>query len=362
MELEIISFTPGGGELGRRLEGLLRKDGLSARHTNPREARMAAAGEGALGEAAEKRPPLTLDDWVRRGFGLEGPEGPARGLIFIGAAGIAVRGIAPYLVSKTRDPAVVVVDEQGQFAIPILSGHIGGANELARRIGRLLGARPVITTATDVNGFFAVDEWASQKGLVIINPRLIKAVSARLLAGQTVLMAADFPVEGQLPKGVELAGEGQAPHIRVSCRRQRDKNALVLVPRKVVIGLGCRRDTPAEIIRAAAENALAAADIYPQALSRAASIDLKAAEPGLLEYCRETLLPFQTYSAAELAAVPGEFTSSDFVSEVTGVDNVCERSAVLASRGRLLLPKQAAAGVTAALAIEPYKIDFVVKE
>ena len=92
MELEIISFTPGGGELGRRLEGLLRKDGLSARHTNPREARMAAAGEGALGEAAEKRPPLTLDDWVRRGFGLEGPEGPARGLIFIGAAGIAVRG------------------------------------------------------------------------------------------------------------------------------------------------------------------------------------------------------------------------------------------------------------------------------
>lgn len=408
MRLEIISFTPAGGELGRRLEKLLIQEGCRACHINLREAKN-----------KELYPP-TLDHWVRRGFGLDLSRagdfaentparqrcrkgknlpagGPAQGLIFIGAAGIAVRGIAPYIKSKTCDPAVVVLDEKGEFAIPLLSGHIGGANRLARLIGRLCGARAVITTATDVGGFFAVDEWAVQRGLSICNPQRIKAVSSRLLAGQPVFLAADFPAAGPPPPGITLVREKapdpgpvdsgltksgpvlaglekgpadsgpQPAHIRISCRRPpgrdlKEERALVLVPRVLTAGIGCRRDTPAEIIRAAVENALAAAGVYPQALARVASIDLKAGEPGLLEYCRENRLPYVTYSAEELAAVRGDFTSSEFVAGVAGVDNVCERAAVLASRGKLILKKQAAAGVTVALAAAPYEIDFNFKE
>ena len=100
----------------------------------------------------------------------------------------------------------------------------------------------------------------------------------------------------------------------------------------------------------------------PAFMARVASIDLKAGEPGLLEYCRENRLPYVTYSAEELAAVRGDFTSSEFVAGVAGVDNVCERAAVLASRGKLILKKQAAAGVTVALAAAPYEIDFNFKE
>lgn len=123
---------------------------------------------------------MPLDQWTREHFRT------GNALIFVGAAGIAVRAIAPYIRSKTTDPAVVVVDEGGQFAVPILSGHLGGANDLARKIAASCGAQPVITTATDINGIFAVDEWARRQNCVIQNPEKIKTISGTLLAGGRV--------------------------------------------------------------------------------------------------------------------------------------------------------------------------------
>ena len=380
MELEILSFTPGGAALGKRLEMLLQKEGFTVRHTD-------LGRERQKEEATQKEvcpSSLTLEAWVRRGFGLppaakgkeksglftetkaepQSEERP-KGLIFIGAAGIAVRSVAPYLNSKTRDPAVVVLDEKGQFAVSLLSGHIGGANRLARLIGRLLGAQPVITTATDVNGFLAVDEWAAERGMAVYPPGRIKMVSSRLLAGKPVSVAADYPVRGPLPQGLVPAAAEEA-QLRITCRRpeerEKEDTALFLIPPVLTLGIGCRKGTPAEIIHGAVENALAQACVYPQALIQVASIDLKSEEPGILAYCKEKGLPFITYGAEELAAVPGEFTPSDFVKEAAGVDNVCERAAVLASGGRLILRKQAAAGVTVALAEAPYEIDFSAKE
>ena len=123
-------------------------------------------------------------------------------LVFVGAVGIAVRAIAPHCQSKATDPAVVVLDECGRFAVPLLSGHLGGANALARALAKACGAVPVITTATDVNGLFAVDLWAKAQNCAVLEPERIKRVSGALLAGQTVRYWSPWPVAGETPAGV----------------------------------------------------------------------------------------------------------------------------------------------------------------
>ena len=100
----------------------------------------------------------SLDNWTQRAFE------EADGIVFVGACGIAVRAIAPYLKNKYQDPAVVVADEKGQYCISVLSGHIGNGNVLAKKVANITNGTPVITTATDVNGVFAVDVWAKENG------------------------------------------------------------------------------------------------------------------------------------------------------------------------------------------------------
>ena len=268
---------------------------------------------------------VTLAGWTARQFAA------ADALVFVGAAGIAVRAIAPHCQSKATDPAVVVLDECGRFAVPLLSGHLGGANDLARRLAAACGAVPVITTATDANGLFAVDEWAKKQNCAVWeNPR-IKLVSGALLAGKTVRYASPWAIAGTPPAGVAEAEEPANADFALTLTPQ--GNALHLIPRIGVLGVGCKRGT-------------------------SASIDLKQNEPGLLEFCRSHGWPVSFYSAAQLRAVPGTFSASRFVQGVTGVDNVCERAAVLASGGTLLLPKYAHTGVTFAAAVRPLAPDW----
>ncbi len=137
-------------------------------------------------------------------------------LLFVGAAGIAVRAIAPHVASKASDSAVVAIDEAGRFAVPLLSGHLGGANELAQTVARVAGAIPVITTATDVRGVWAVDTWARRAGLAVSNPEAIKRVSARLLSGGRVALYSDMPISGQPPEGVDIASDRARADIVVS--------------------------------------------------------------------------------------------------------------------------------------------------
>ena len=148
---------------------------------------------------------VRLTDWTAAQFAQ------SDALIFVGAAGIAVRAIAPHCRSKAADPAVVVLDEGGQFAIPLLSGHLGGANELAQRLAAVCHAVPVITTATDGRGVFAVDEWAKRQNCAVAEPERIRCVSGALLAGQSVCYAADWAVSGTPPAGVEPAAAA-VPH------------------------------------------------------------------------------------------------------------------------------------------------------
>lgn len=322
MKLELIAFTQRGMALAQRL---------------------AEALSGCGHQAACTRDGLKAEEWAGRAFSR------SDGLIFVGAAGIAVRAIAPHLLHKSTDPAVVVLDEGGQFVIPILSGHLGGANDLAREIAALINATPVITTATDVNGVFAVDQWARRQGLIVCNPEGILSISSRLLAGETVGFFSPWPIAGEVPRGLCLVSREEAQVVLDLHRPERD--ALWLCPKGLRVGMGCRRGTPVSVLRTLLEEILTEKDIPRKAVSALCTIGLKKDEPGLQELARELGVPLTTYSAQELAQVPGDFTPSPFVEQITGVDNVCERAA-LASGGTLLRKKTAKDGVTVALAME----------
>ena len=277
-------------------------------------------------------------------------------LVFVGSCGIAVREIAPWVRSKCADPAVLCVDERGSFVIPLLSGHIGGANALARQLAAALDATAVITTATDINGRFSVDAWAAENGMTIDDMAAAKAVSAGILE-RDIPLRSDFPVSGPLPAGT-VPGERGTLGIYITCTTARPfDRTLRLIPRRLHLGIGCRRGASATAIAAAVESVLSRSGLDIRAVKDVASIDLKAEEPGLLEFCSRMGWPVGFYTAEELSAVPGDFTPSDFVRSVTGVDNVCERAA-LAGGGELIVRKTAADGVTVAAAMEKTEVRF----
>ena len=276
-------------------------------------------------------------------------------LIFVGAAGIAVRAIAPHVAAKTADPAVIVADDCGRHVVSLLSGHIGGANRLTRQIAARIGAEPVVTTATDVNKRFSIDEWAARRGLSIESMDAAKRFSAEILR-RDLPLTGDFPVDGPLPAGVFPGAEGDVG-AAISCYRKHPFAATVLLsPRIVHLGIGCKRGASAESIAVAVDGL----NLAPGAIVRAASIDVKAHEPGLLAFCRARGLEIKFYSAAELNAVEGEFTPSEFVKKTVGVDNVCERAAAVSAGpgAKIFIRKTRGDGVTVAAAMQDWRISF----
>lgn len=351
MKISMICFSLSGSVQMERLKEAFQKEGDEV---------TAAARSRYLEDPLR----IPLRDWCEEQFAS------ADGIVFIGAAGIAVRSIAPFVSSKKTDPAVVVVDELGTWAISLLSGHLGGANDLAARCAGVLKARPVITTATDLHGYFAVDVFAKKNQMTIHNMAAARDFSAALLAGEPAGFYSAYPLEGELPRGLILCGRdglaldgsGIAPETGAAITTEKDcrpfSRTVTLVPRTLILGLGCRRGKEAAAIRQAVDGLLERHSRYPEALKCAASADRKADEEGILAFCQERELPFYTYSAEELLAAPGEFTPSEFVRETLGVDNVCERGAVCAGGSRWLERKRGADGITTALAEEDRRITF----
>lgn len=340
MKLAVFAFSRRGRDTARRCLAAL---------AGPRDEYRAYASESWAGEGFSPiRPPLA--DFTAPVFAW------ADAMVFVGACGIAVRAIAPHVRDKRTDPAVLAVDELGQFVIPLLSGHIGGANRLAARLAEAVGATAVVTTATDVNRRFSVDEWSARQGLYIDDMAAAKAVSAAILEGPVPVWS-DFPIAGDLPAGLE-PGESGPLGICISWRRKFPfDRTLLLVPPVLRLGIGCRRGTSSGAIDALTDQLLAEHNVHPAAVGTVATIDLKKDETGLLDFCRDRGWPLSCYSAEELAAVEGDFTPSDFVRSVTGVDNVCERAALLGAE-RLLVKKTARGGVTAALALNAWEVRF----
>ncbi|MBE6906721.1 MAG: cobalamin biosynthesis protein CbiG [Ruminococcaceae bacterium] len=280
-------------------------------------------------------------------------------VIFVGACGIAVRAIAPLIRDKLEDPAVICVDERGQFVIPLLSGHVGGANALAAMIAKAVGGTPVITTATDVQGRFAVDVWAKNCGLRLCERQYAKELSAALLDGETVGVFSDFLIDGSLPDGMAAADSGNLGLcVSWDTQVQPFLHTLHAVPQTVTVGVGCRRNVSAEAFEHTVLDFLRQNRIAIEAVASLATIDLKSNEPCIRAFCEKYRLPLVTASAQTLASVEGEFTASEFVGKVTGVDNVCERAAVLAGGGTLLFRKQSRDAVTVAASSPDWRVCF----
>lgn len=280
-------------------------------------------------------------------------------LVFVGACGIAVRAVAPNLRGKAQDPAVLVVDERGRFVIALLSGHIGGANALARRVAAALGATPVITTATDVSGRFAADEWAARNGLCVADMDAARRFSAAILE-RDLPLTSDFSVEGALPAGLVWGDAGDCG-LAITFRDARPFGVtLPLVPRVVHVGVGCKRGAGAEAIGAAVRAALSGAGVRREAVAGVASIDVKRDEPGLIAWAEAEGLPLRFYGSHELEGVEGTFAASEFVKQTVGVDNVCERAALLdaGDGARLIVKKTCQGGVTVAAALRKWSVVF----
>lgn len=262
--------------------------------------------------------------------------------IFISAAGIAVRYIAPFIKSKTVDASVTIVTEGGDMVIPILSGHLGGGNSMARSVAEITGGTAVITTATDYNQIFSVDDFARENGYFISSMELAKNISARLLDSDTVT------VEGigdkmAIASGLVPIKAGECPDICVSTQEKYKNSSnpvLYLIPRNIYLGIGCKRGTDFSKLKSFVEKILEEYHIFSLAIRSIASIDIKAKEPGLVKLADYFNCDFLTYSAKELSEVEYKVSGSAFVQSVTGVDNVCERAALIASGAREPLVKK----------------------
>lgn len=354
MTLSIVSFTEQGKELSKRVA-----EALGEAPQMELEARLYTKCKAGMGQTDVPYVAAGISDWAGEQMGEQ------NAILFIGACGIAVRAIAPFLKDKLQDVPVLVMDEKGCHIIPILSGHVGGANGLACKVGGAVGAEPVITTATDLNGRFAVDLFAKRNGLRITDRAGIARISAKVLAGQGITVSLEPGHEqgqGRLPEGlteVPYPPEGYADLV-VSAQERPFEAALVLKPREYIVGMGCRRGKGLEELEAFVEENIRKANILPEEIYALASIVQKKEEPGLVALSRAWRVPFLTYRAEELREVEGAFQGSPFVAETVGVDNVCERAALRAcgAGGRLVYGKHARDGMTIAVAKRNWSVNF----
>lgn len=277
-------------------------------------------------------------------------------LVFICACGIAVRACAPHIKSKISDPAVIAADENGRYVVPVLSGHIGGANRLSEVIAEGIGAEAVITTATDSGKLFSPDSFAAANGLIINDIKAAKEVASALVNGEkagffTEYAHSSLPKEltesGNVNTGIAVAADADIKPFPVT---------LNLVPRNIVVGIGCKRGTSSQAIEAAVKSVFTDGDF--SRICAVATIDVKSDEQGLLDFCKVYGFPLFTYSAEELMTAEGDFESSGFVMKTVGTDNVCERSAVLCSGGELIIRKKSCGGITVAAAEKSVYLDL----
>lgn len=338
MKAAIFAFTRRGCDTARRVRTAM----------EPGNIRMFTMEKFGMPDFEPYAPPLA--GFMKPVFGW------ADIIVFVGSTGMAVRGIAPWVRDKKTDPGVIVVDESGSVVISLLSGHIGGANQITRLLALQLEATPIITTATDVNGRFSVDDWAARNGLTIGSMKNAKAVAAAILE-EDVPMTCDFPVAGQLPEGT-FAGKCGKLGIYIGYRDCNPfQTTLQLIPKVLTLGIGCRRGTPMEKIEQAVKAVCQEKGIAMEAIGLLASIDLKADEEGLLAFAKKYQLPTRFYTAQELRQVPGEFPASAFVSGVTGVDNVCQRAA-MAEAEKCIVEKTAMDAVTVAIGEKHWEAVF----
>ena len=376
MNIQMIAFTEKGYRLAEQLRTrwITASDTLCSANAVDRDASRRAAGWQPpcieLHAKTEALPaisdPRSLHEIVAEWF----TKSAADAIIFVGATGIAVRAIAPFICGKAVDPAVLVIDEAGRYVISLLSGHLGGANALARTAASLIEAEPIITTATDAESTFAVDTFAKENGFLLTDLRKAKEVSAKVLRGEKLRIYSDIPMERLVQRSARHEAElvsaqdidradiviSYRTHILKPAENSSQAIGLRLIAKRVHVGLGARKGVTQAEVAAAVATCLEDAGIDPRAVVALASIDLKKQEAGILAYSYESGVPFVTYTAEELRTAEGAFAGSSFVQSVTGVANVCERAAAYAAgrsgHAEVLVHKTIHGNVTTAVAVE----------
>ena len=284
MKIAMISFTGNGRRLERSLAHELEKEGHQV---------LQAVKCKEL-ESDKDAVKCSAREWTGEQFRTRDV------LIFIGAVQMAVRLIAPFIGSKTTDPAV---------------------NEMAERIAEMAGALPVITTATDIRGKWAIDVFARKNHLYIEDMQKAKQISAKILEGKTVVAAIESgrdSIEGTVPEEVKIVPETyENPDIYIGIyERKLSSHVLRLIPQRITVGIGCRRGTSAEQIEQLVDKILKESHINKKSIGRIASINLKKDEEGLLTFCNKYNIEPEFYPAEELKKVEGEFSVSTFVKQV----------------------------------------------
>jgi cobalt-precorrin 5A hydrolase len=284
--------------------------------------------------------------------------------VFVISVGAVVRMIAPLLRNKKVDPAVICVDDTARFAVCVLSGHVGRGNAFTERVAGLLGAAPVITTASDALGTLTVDILARDLGWTLDDPdHNVTAACAAVVNEQRVLFVQEtgeptwWPLDKPLPPGVRYATSldgvdpAQWEMLLIASHREvaqshpaHHARAVVYRPRSLVLGIGCDRGTPLELIERGLAGVLAEHGLSARSVRALATIDKKADEVALLELARRRGWPLVTYTAEELEAVVeggGVENPSEQVRAHVGTRGVCEPAALRAAgAARLLVPKQ----------------------
>ena len=302
-------------------------------------------------------------------------------LVCIMATGIVVRILAPLIVHKTSDPGVVVMDQKGNYAISLLSGHLGGANDLARRMAQISGGQAVITTATDVAGELSFDSFAKAHNIAIENITSLKHISGALLSGHKVTVITDY----HFPELKEIADAGKMDIIAKDMIKDLKAKAmtgtvsgsvnvavvideglvlppeiasgfsaiLYLRPRTICAGIGCKRNMEAAPIEAALRQVLEEEKLSPLSLKCISTIPLKSDEPGIVTTARHLKVTLKIIPTEEIEKLDTEalnIRGSDFVAAQTGVVSVSTASSYLASgKGEILRDKAKFKGITVAL-------------
>ena len=267
-------------------------------------------------------------------------------VIFISSTGIAVRGIAPFIKSKDKDPAVVVVDNSSKYAISLLSGHLGGANELTALVSEILGAEAIITTATDNLNIKAPDLFAKENNLIIDSLKDCKDIAALLVEGKKVGFY-DEDNKLDIPKGYRdsLEGVDGTMYVTNKLNLNTSKKALKLIRKNIVLGIGCRKDYDEDTMEKTVFEVLEKYNLDIRSVKVIGTVEIKAEEKAILRLQKRLSCDLNIFSIDDIRKVEHKYEGSDFVRKTIGVGSVCEPSVEL-SGAEILIDKLKLNGMT----------------
>ena len=283
----------------------------------------------------------------------------SEGIIFISSTGIAVRAIAPFLEGKDKDPGIVVVDLSCKYAINILSGHLGGGNELTYKVSEILNSMPIITTASDNLGLIAPDILAKENNLIIEDLKKAKYMAALLINKKIIGIKDDYNII-KISNGYEKIQYLREDCIWIThCLKSSNNEELEktdyskilrLIKKDIVLGIGCRKGTTYEKLYDFVNANLIKYNLDIRAVSRIVSVDIKANEEGIIKLAERINCPFKTFSKDEIKTVQDKYDKSEFVFKTLGITGVCEPSVDLAG-AEVIISKIKHEGMTLAIGV-----------